>query len=205
MLIPEWDDKYSVKNDHIDSQHKRLFIIAKKAAELIHKQVDSSEIKAMLVELFNYMKFHFHDEEEYMASIGYPHLEEHREIHKDIVFKMSHLIQNIQYDFKKKLAIITKEWLMEHIMKEDMKIERWHKQHKKLLRSAGQTDEQNRPIFLDEKLLENEEVAHFYHCGCRNSFRVLDSVHKKIQNGSVFHCKKCKAIISFVRDEILDD
>lgn len=201
MLIPQWDDKYSVKNEHIDEQHKRLFIIAKKAAELLHKQVDSSEIKAMLVELFNYMKFHFHDEEEYMASINYPHLEEHREIHKDIVFKMSHLIQNIQYDFKKKLAIITHDWLIEHIMKEDMKIERWHKQHKKSQQGITQ---ENRPIFLDEKLLEQEEVAHFYSCDCRESFRVLDSVHKKAQSGSVFHCKKCKSIIKFVRDEVLE-
>lgn len=206
MLIPQWDDKYSINNKHIDEQHKRLFAIAKKAAELLHKQVDSSEIKAMLVELFNYMKFHFRDEEEYMASINYPHLEEHREIHQDIIFKMSHLIQNIQYDFKKKLAIITREWLLEHIMKDDMKIERWHKEHKKVkLTTEGKKDSQISPIFLDEKPLESEEVAHFYRCGCRESFRVLDSVHRKIQSGSVFHCKKCKSIITFIRDEILDD
>ena len=72
MAIPKWDNEYSIHSDIIDAQHKKLFEIAEKAGTLISKQVDSKEIKKILAELFEYMKVHFRDEEQYMDSIGYP-------------------------------------------------------------------------------------------------------------------------------------
>ena len=117
MAIPEWDDKFSIHNDVIDVQHKKLFDIAHRAGLLISKQVDGNEIKKILVELFEYMKVHFHDDEAYMASIGYPGLERQSAMHQQIIRDMTDLIQNIRYDFKQKLAIITEEWLINHILK----------------------------------------------------------------------------------------
>ena len=140
MFIPEWDDQYSVHNGHIDKQHQQLFKLAKQAAILIHKQVDSNEIKAILMELFDYMKFHFRDEEAYMEKIGYPNLSAHIEIHKDMIERVTDLIQNIKYDFKQKLAIIARDWLVEHIMKEDMKIERWYEEYKNAQFLEGSAD-----------------------------------------------------------------
>lgn len=193
MFIPEWDDQYSVHNGHIDKQHQQLFKLAKQAAILIHKQVDSNEIKAILMELFDYMKFHFRDEEAYMEKIGYPNLPAHREIHKDMIERVTDLIQNIKYDFKQKLAIITRDWLVEHIMKEDMKIERWYEEYKNSQSLEGGED-------ADALAQAKIEIGHFYKCDCRESFRVLETIHQKILSGQAYHCKKCNAKISFVQD-----
>ena len=185
MAIPKWDDEYSIHNDIIDKQHKKLFEIAERAGTLISKQVDSKEIKKILTELFEYMKVHFRDEEQYMDSIGYPGLARQKELHKAIIADMTDLIQNIKYDFKQKLAIITEQWLIEHILKEDMLIEKYRAEHEKEISTHAQSG--------NEKV-----VSHIYTCGCNREFRVLDTIHKKIQNGQVFHCKKCGQPIRFM-------
>ncbi|MDE6885925.1 MAG: hypothetical protein K2P17_02645 [Helicobacteraceae bacterium] len=82
MDIFEWKDEYSIHNEHLDNQHKKLFEIAKRADNMVKEQIDSQEVKKVILELFNYMKTHFHDEELYMESIGYSKLREHKEIHK---------------------------------------------------------------------------------------------------------------------------
>ncbi len=182
----EWSDAYSIHNDHLDEQHRKLFVIAKRAEDLIRKQADANEIKEILFALFDYMKFHFADEEAYMEQIGYPELRQHQEIHRSIVERMTVLIQNIRYDFKQKLAIIVRDWLVEHIMQEDMKIEHWHQSVK------------NQPPLVYDK---QKTIEYFYRCNCRERFRVLETVHQRIQQGQKYHCKKCNAPISFLRVE----
>ena len=125
MSLPEWSEEFSIHNEMIDMQHKKLFQIAHKAGLLIYKQVDAGEIRKILAELFDYMKEHFHDEEAYMEQIKYPDIERHKKLHKEIIANMCDLIQNIKYDFKQKLAIITEQWLITHILKEDMRIEQY--------------------------------------------------------------------------------
>ncbi|EDP5443941.1 chemotaxis protein, partial [Campylobacter jejuni] len=39
-------------------------------------------LKEILTELFNYMKEHFSNEEDYMQEIHYPYLNEHKIMHK---------------------------------------------------------------------------------------------------------------------------
>ena len=187
MDLPQWDQsKYSIHNDAIDAQHKQLFDIAYRAGLLINKQAGSDEIKQILFELFEYMKVHFADEEAYMDSIGYPHLEQQRESHQEIISNMTSLIQNIRYDFKQKLAIITQDWLIEHILKEDMQIEKWRASHQEEAK---------------KNLEQHKEIFHIYTCQCRKEFHLLDTIHKKIQKGKSFHCKSCGQVIKFVRDD----
>ena len=187
MDLPQWDqEKYTVHNETIDAQHKKLFEIAHRAQHLIGKQTDSDEIKQILFELFEYMKVHFADEEEYMDSIGYPYLEHQRESHREIIDNMISLIQNIRYDFKQKLIIIIQDWLMEHIFREDMQIEKWRASHQEE---------------AEKNLREYKEVFHIYSCDCREEFYLLDTIHKKIQKGKVFHCKSCGRVIEFVCDK----
>ena len=119
-MLLEWDDKYSVKNYLIDEQHKKLFELANMADNMIGKQTDPAEIKKILAALFEYMRTHFHDEEVYMENIQYPSLELHKEKHKQIVTEMTTLVRNMKYDFKQQLVVIMEQWLLRHILQEDM-------------------------------------------------------------------------------------
>lgn len=92
-MLPKWDNSYSVHNAKIDEQHKKLFELAAKVEVVSDRSVSKNEVKELLAEFFNYMKDHFNDEEKYMQLIGYPNLEEHRKIHKEIIQTMINLIK----------------------------------------------------------------------------------------------------------------
>lgn len=126
-LIPVWDEKYSINDEKIDAQHQKLFELAAKIENAVYKFVQRDELKEILTELFNYMKEHFSNEEDYMQEIHYPYLNEHKIMHKNIIHDMSYLIQNIKTinDLKENLYTVSKKWLLEHILYEDMKVEQY--------------------------------------------------------------------------------
>lgn len=181
--MPKWEDSYSVENEMIDTQHKRLFEIAQAAYLMVNHPVTKEEIKGVLREFFEYMRDHFHDEEQYMESIGYPGLEEHKKLHRKIIFDLSEAIKTIRSanELKEKIGIIAKEWLLQHILKEDMQIRRYCKER----------------IYI-----ENRELANTfeYVCSCKNKVhRVNSEIHEKIQlHDAKFICKVCKQVIKYI-------
>lgn len=119
-MFIKWDNKYSVKNALIDSQHKKLFELANAAHDMIGKQTNPNEVRKVLAALFDYMKTHFRDEEVYMERIKYPGLAAHRDKHRRIVMEMTALVKNIGVDLKDKLVVIMDQWILNHIMQDDM-------------------------------------------------------------------------------------
>lgn len=81
-LIPTWNEKYSIHDTIIDIQHQKLCELASKVESAVYKFVKREELKEILTELFNYMKEHFSNEEDYMQEIHYPYLNEHKIMHK---------------------------------------------------------------------------------------------------------------------------
>ncbi|TWO24683.1 bacteriohemerythrin [Campylobacter insulaenigrae] len=184
-MLPRWCDKYSIHNKDIDEQHKKLFELAANAEMISDKPIHKGQVKFLLADFFNYMKEHFADEEKYMAKIGYPDLPNHQKIHKSIIQSMIDLIQNIKStnDLKEKLNIIASKWLLEHILQEDMKIEKWHQEHLKKQSS----------IEIEEPL----QNTYNYICSCKNKIhKVSYEIHKKIQTSNVhYKCKICQEYI----------
>ncbi|QWU79439.1 hemerythrin family non-heme iron protein [Campylobacter novaezeelandiae] len=196
-MLPKWDKSYSVHNNKIDQQHKKLFELAAKVEYILDKPVYKDKIKILLTEFFNYMRYHFNDEEKYMLTIKYPYFEEHCKIHKEITQSMIELIQNIKTtnDLKEKLYLMVKKWLLEHILYEDMKVEKW--------RIGALSSEDGTDISFEEvKEEENDELAiYFYTCQCLGKIHdVPFGIHKKIQDSNAkFRCKKCNCIIGFLK------
>jgi len=127
MMISQWDDKYSLHVEKIDKQHKELFRLSA-VVESLDDQTTKEEIKKLLNSFFIYMKEHFHDEEAYMKSIGYPLLKKHHELHHEIIEDFTNLIKNNHTleSLKDEIKKATKKWLIDHIMENDLKIEKWH-------------------------------------------------------------------------------
>lgn len=221
-MLLQWNDKYSVKNYLIDEQHKKLFELANIADNMIGKQTNPLEIKQVLVALFDYMKTHFRDEEAYMESIQFPALETHREHHKEIVFEMTLLIKNMKYDFKQQLAIITEQWLVRHILQEDMRIgeyqqemlEKKRAKENKDLESenniledafvesehSAQSKPENNPTLNSTKAIQKDSVLHIYSCMCGKVYNISDSIHAQIQQGKKIYCKHCNTNITYIND-----
>ena len=181
-----WDNSYSIHNAHIDAQHKQLFDLAKQAYVMLNRRVTSEEIREMLLGFFNYIKDHFHDEEQYMEKIGYPNLEEHKKIHSEIKKSLVTLIKNVKNvnDMKEKLHVIAKKWLLEHILKEDMKIEHFRRS----MLIAENADFKASDVC---DLPTNE--IYYYACDCEGKIHDVPlDIHRRIERGERFRCKNCK-------------
>ena len=193
-MLPEWSAAISVRNDDLDAQHKKLFEIAKRAYSFSYKQATKEEIIKLLRELLRYTQEHFHDEEIYMEAIGFPGLAEHREKHRAIVKEMTEIVKEIKTldDLRDRLIIITKKWLFEHIIKEDMQYEKF----RRTSMAVPQIDIAQE-IEKIEEIAGLEETAIKYICNCENKVHLVPyRVHEKIQSqDSVFCCKACKGPI----------
>ncbi|ENT2126554.1 hemerythrin family protein [Campylobacter jejuni] len=181
----------------IDIQHQKLFELAGKVESAVYKFVKREELKEILTELFNYMKEHFNNEEQYMQEIHYPYLNEHKIMHKNIIRDMSYLIQNIKTtnDLKEKLYTIMSEWLLEHILYKDVKVEQYR-------RSSLASEDDGEVSFEEVKEEKDDENAvYLYTCECVGQMHdVPFGIHQKIQlKGVKFKCKKCKEAIQFYK------
>ncbi|EDO9963753.1 bacteriohemerythrin [Campylobacter jejuni] len=195
-LIPTWNEKYSIHDTMIDIQHQKLFELAGKVEYLIDKPVYKDEIKNLLAEFFNYMKDHFYEEERYMELIKYPDIETHKKIHKHIIQSMIELIKNIKStnDLKEKLYTIMSEWLLEHILYEDMKVEQYR-------RSSLASEDDKEVSFEEEGDEELENAVYLYICKCSGAIHdVPFGIHEKIKlQGKKFKCKKCREALEFYK------
>lgn len=119
----KWEDAYSVGNEKIDSEHRNLFNIAK---EIYNCNNDHNKIFEIIKELIKYTKIHFVNEESFMKSIKYDGLEEHKNIHKQIVKQLNEIIKNTPNDtidiIVKKVSDFTFKILLEHILTVDKKV-----------------------------------------------------------------------------------
>ncbi|RDU70736.1 hemerythrin-like metal-binding domain-containing protein [Helicobacter aurati] len=184
------------------------------------KQTDPAEIKKMLAALFEYMKTHFRDEETYMENMQYPYLDSHREHHRNIILDMTHLIKNMKYDFKQQLVIIMEQWLLKHILQEDMQIGEYQQEILQAQQMQKEHLEQNTvpkdsPINYIEhnehepkndlhvdtnKKIKKQSVLHIYSCMCGRIYNIAPNIHANLQNGHTLRCKHCHTNISFISD-----
>ncbi len=127
-MITQWDEKYSLNNPKIDEQHKELFRLSA-MVDLLNEKTTKKEIRELLNTFFDYMKEHFNDEEAYMKSINYPLLSKHKKLHQKIIDDFVDLIKKNSSlnELKAEMKKATKKWLIEHILENDLKIERWRK------------------------------------------------------------------------------
>lgn len=128
MIVKEeipWDEEYSIGIKNIDTQHKKLFSIVNRLYLLEENSKNlKEELRAVLHDFSDYTKTHFQEEEEYMRSIGYDKLQEHIELHQELIDYLNKIIKtpaNLNI-IKAKIKVISKRALVHHIINEDIKI-----------------------------------------------------------------------------------
>ena len=120
----EWEDEYCLGNDTIDGEHKKLFDIANKVFSTRTSGITFDEIRNILNELFDYMRYHFKHEEEYMKQISSGELDYQKAKHAEILSEMHIMLKETQgiNMLELKLAYIMQKWVLVHIIEDDMKI-----------------------------------------------------------------------------------
>lgn len=153
-----WDKAYSVDHEKIDNEHKRLFEIAR---EIYKYSNDSRKIISIVKELVKYTKFHFLNEENYMKSIEYKNLNEHKKIHIQIVQKLNTIIKEINNTPMEQTLFLLKKFInediLEHILIEDKKVHHSRKTREELINSFKWTSYYK----INNEIIDKEHKALF--------------------------------------------
>ncbi len=135
----EWTEKLATGISTIDSQHKELFKRINNLVVAIKQQRCRAEIDGMIQFLDDYARVHFSEEEKHMRETSYPGIKEQLESHKQYLAALAELknqaalprIQGSSYDLSATTNQVVVDWIVDHIMRLDMKFGEFLKQHGK--------------------------------------------------------------------------
>ncbi len=125
MKICEWSQEYSVGVVELDNHHHQLFEILNDLFTLMAEGAEDRPIIRVIEKLLDYTHYHFDEEEKIMAKMGYPDLEAHRKLHRQLIEQMQGFYSEAQEGMAifvaTKIANIGLEWLKQHILSVDHK------------------------------------------------------------------------------------
>ncbi|TLD82641.1 bacteriohemerythrin [Helicobacter sp. MIT 11-5569] len=204
----EWSEEFSIKNQHLDEQHKKFL---QQIADALALTKDSSQNKSQnlekqMNEAIESAQEHFKAEETYMQHIGYPFLNKHKTLHRELVSNISMLMMDLEDvdTCAKEFHNCLKNWLLDHILIEDKQIESYRNRLHDIKEIPYSLEQKTK--MLAERYDVANEATHKYICLCPlKEFQVCDSLHKIMQeDGTFVRCKTCKQPLVY-RDCGLDN
>lgn len=115
----EWDcEKHSLWIDEMDGQHQAIVALMNSLYRLDGERAPKRDLSRLLDTLREYIGQHFKDEEAYMAMTGYPRLDVHQVIHRDLLIKMDGHIHRFKAGNGRlgaELISYLRYWLTAHI------------------------------------------------------------------------------------------
>jgi hemerythrin-like metal-binding protein len=128
-----WKEELELGNPLIDTQHRMLILLCNKLDIAIQTHQTQHTVQRVMLELKKFAEFHFVSEENLMLEIGYPGLDQHMLIHSDLLRQLDNgLIQINKHNEKPAdLLDFLKQWLVDHVIHEDLKIAEYVKNGKR--------------------------------------------------------------------------
>ncbi len=131
-----WQDKLSVGNDEIDNDHKYLISLINTIEAAINCKVSQQVLKGFVGQLMAYTKKHFHREEKLQVEIQFPSRDAHKQEHEKLIERLDSINKEFgsylgfdsliadQTDAQRiiELTEALRDWLMEHILIEDLEM-----------------------------------------------------------------------------------
>ncbi|MEQ9491021.1 MAG: bacteriohemerythrin [Alphaproteobacteria bacterium] len=121
----EWNDKMSVGIAQLDDDHKGLIAIINRLGEALYgAERNKAALEPAFRALRHYMKIHFAREEEVMRAAHYPEFEAHKPQHRDFIEEINDMRERFEAGADEQLlgdlTSYLRDWLVNHIMVEDM-------------------------------------------------------------------------------------
>jgi len=124
MSLIEWKDELSVGIDEIDAQHKKWIAIINELHNSIMEGDSLASLEKTVKEVEEYTFFHFREEEKLLEKVNYPELSRHSRVHfsfRQEIIRVKSAILSGEVVLRTQVMSVLKNWLLDHIMKEDMK------------------------------------------------------------------------------------
>ncbi|MCK8816860.1 bacteriohemerythrin [Natroniella sulfidigena] len=129
----EWKSELEIGVEEIDQQHKKLFEVANNLLQACEEEKEKGEMSQRVEEklenlfyfLVDYTVTHFADEEELQLKYNYPHYEEHKRSHQQLIDQINQLkldffnADQIDTELVEQITEQIREWLTGHIGKID--------------------------------------------------------------------------------------
>lgn len=119
-----WRDEYSVLDNSVDLQHKRIIGILNGVFALVKSKRSGEETGKLLADLKTYTETHFEYEEKMMRMAIYPDIGNHEKLHKGMTERTAAMClaqknskNGIMPD---EVLDFLKDWWMNHIRSIDM-------------------------------------------------------------------------------------
>ena len=129
-----WHSSYSVENSTIDDEHMQILQVYKELINLVENNNNDRQVFAsILSKLTDFSLYHFKNEEKYMLNMDYPKFKEHKELHREYIYQVAmYNTELLSVNPPKLIDIINfvKNWLDNHILKEDIKYEQFKNERK---------------------------------------------------------------------------
>ena len=126
MFENQWFEKYKIGVPLIDADHLNLFMEVAHFNEHLQSGMSAEDLGKSLNFLDKYVGAHFAREEMLMREKAYPYYTQHKALHlalKKVVFAVRRVFQtDIDKVDKQKLNQFLNNWLIEHILKVDVKL-----------------------------------------------------------------------------------
>lgn len=118
-----WLPEYSIGNQVLDAQHKKLLWLCHAAAYYLgnHKDDESERYKDLLHDLETFAREHLSTEEGILERIRYPALAEHRSEHQAFLARLSSFLQDVQLGqvHSEELLAWLNGWWLDHTLGTD--------------------------------------------------------------------------------------
>ncbi|MEC4686045.1 MAG: hemerythrin family protein [Nitrospirota bacterium] len=122
VLYIVWSDSNRLGIPIIDEQHRGIVSIINSLYYFIQKGRGEKILQPTLIMLEQHIHIHFETEESLMTEAGYPALEEHILLHKELARKTENVSREVFMDKDLDMMLkFLKEWWSDHINKEDRK------------------------------------------------------------------------------------
>lgn len=118
----EWDEKYSVDIEEIDTHQKKMFELFNQLIDMKKSKAVSKECVNMISVINEYSKLYFSTEEKYLKKKGYPDFALHSKAHRQFTKSTISLRREISEDLNNLTNDVIAElrnWLINHIVIQD--------------------------------------------------------------------------------------
>ena len=119
----EWEEKYSVDIEAVDTHQKKMFTLFNELVDLKGTRTDPKDFTNKISEINDYAKLFFSTEEKILRKKGYPDFQDHTKAHRQFIKSSISLRREIADDISNltdEVILELREWLIDHISNMDV-------------------------------------------------------------------------------------
>jgi hemerythrin len=119
-----WVPEFEIGNEYVDLQHRYFLDLITRIEKNLRQTTNDDYKRKLIIELHKYADFHFASEENIAISCGISGVNNHHQLHLQLLEELNHYAENLDSGLKtidEFIEFIT-DWFLVHTQHEDRKL-----------------------------------------------------------------------------------